>query len=105
MNLADELENCRVAAIDDAEDVYDVEDRLCAFYDALTPERQREADAIGSRLGRTRERSTLYSMSAGTRRRVWSHRWVLPRPFRRSLHSRTALRRALTPVMLSGPRR
>src|SRR5262249_2114842 len=41
-----ELENCRVAAIDDAKDVYDVQDRLCAFYDALTPERQREADAI-----------------------------------------------------------
>ena len=46
MNLADELENCRAATIDDAKDVYDVEDRLCAFYDALTPERQREADAI-----------------------------------------------------------
>jgi len=46
VNLADELENCRVAAIDEGADVYDVEDRLCAFYDALTPERQREADAI-----------------------------------------------------------
>ena len=46
MNLADELENCRVAAIDEGADVYDVEDRLSAFYDALTPERQREADAI-----------------------------------------------------------
>ena len=46
MNLADELENCRVAAIDDAQDVCDVEDRLCAFYDALSPERQREADVI-----------------------------------------------------------
>jgi hypothetical protein len=46
VNLADELENCRAVTIDDARDVYDVEDRLCAFYDALTPERQREADAI-----------------------------------------------------------
>jgi hypothetical protein len=46
VNLADELEDRRAAAIDDAKDVYDVQDRLCAFYDALTPERQREADAI-----------------------------------------------------------
>jgi len=46
VNLADELENCRAAAIDDAKDVFEVEARLCAFYDALTPERQREADAI-----------------------------------------------------------
>ena len=46
MNLADELENCRAATIDDAKDVYDVEDRLSAFYDALSTERQREADTI-----------------------------------------------------------